>query len=466
MKYQYKTEPRDYQRRALHKMVRVERGALWLPMRAGKTKIAVDWASVLSLSRDVTRVLVLTHTVTTLGVWRSEFEKHCPVDYSVGIQEPPEEGHDLEVMILNIQRVFDRERVGKSWQPTRSEMLYDWEPEMLIIDEATCVGDPSAIQTIRTYRLVQDLGIRYILELTGTPVHRTVFNAFGQFKILDDSIFGTAVTAYRQEYGVWGGFGNKRLIKLKNMKRWRRKVGPHVFQLYRIPYRKPQAQVIPVDMSPKAQRVYDEMAKEGVVTLAGSTVTAELPITRALKLAQIAAGFLKDDEGQWHLLGDHLSTAFRDTVQGLSDSEVDRIVVFARHLPGVKAAAKACQASGYQTLLLHGGVPQEKREQRIAAFHESGGKVAFVAQISTGSMGIDLSSADTTLYYELSESLLHKDQADARIRKHADKRPLTYYYFLPRGTILEHMKVALDNKMDMATYITKHPHLIHHKERG
>lgn len=466
MAYQFKTEPRDYQRRALTKMVKVERGALWLPMRAGKTKIAVDWASYLSQHRDVTRVLVLTHTVTTLGVWRQEFEKHCPVDYSVGIQEVPEAGHDLEVMVLNIQRVFDRERVGKSWQATRSEMLYEWEPQMLIIDEATCVGDPSAIQTIHTYRLVQELGIRYILELTGTPVHRKVFNAFGQFKILDDSIFGTAITQYRQQYGVWGGFGNKRLIKLKNIKRWRKKVEPHVFQLYRIPYRKPVEQVIPIEMTPKARRIYDEMAKEGVVTIKGATVTAELPIVRALKLTQIAAGFLKDDDGKWHLVGDHLSSAFRDTVQDLSDSEVERIVVFARHLPGVAAAARACQAAGYQTLLLHGGVPQELREQRIAAFHESGGKVAFVSQISTGSMGIDLSVADTTLYYELSESLLHKDQADARIRKHADKRALTYYYFLPRYTILEHMKEALDNKMDMAQYITKHPELIHHKERG
>lgn len=79
-------------------------------------------------------------------------------------------------------------------------------------------------------------------------------------------------------------------------------------------------------------------------------------------------------------------------------------------------------------------------------------------------MGIDLSAADTCLFYTLTESLLHKEQADARIRLHGDKRALTYYYFLPEGTVLEAMYHALHEKMDMTDYILKHPELIHHEE--
>lgn len=79
-------------------------------------------------------------------------------------------------------------------------------------------------------------------------------------------------------------------------------------------------------------------------------------------------------------------------------------------------------------------------------------------------MGIDLSAADTCLYYTLPSSLLHKDQADARIRIHGDKRPLTYYYFIPEDTYLEVMRQALKEGMDMAEYVAKHPSIIHHLE--
>lgn len=470
MKYKYKTQPRNFQRRALKKMIgdsgRTGCGALWMPMRSGKSKVAVDWASVLHLKYGVRRVLVLTHTVTTFGVWRMEFAKHCSVPYTLGIQEFPDPcPNGIEVLVLNIQNVYGREFYSKrEWAPTHNKELYKWGPDAIVIDEATCIGDPGAVQTAHLYRLVQKVGVRFILELTGTPVHRKIWGAFGQFKVLDDSVFGTAITAYRSQYGLWGGYGNKTLLRLRNIKRWRKKVEPYVYQMHRVPHRKPVEQIIPVELAPRTWALYDEMEKEALAHVDGKSILAPIVLTKLLKCCQIAAGWIRDEDGEWHHVGTELRDAFADTVQSLSDSEVNRIVVFARHLPELQDAALACKRAGYKTLLLHGGVKAEEREQRIARFSDPGGKWAFVSQISTGSMGIDLSAADTTLYYTLTESLLHKDQADARIRIHGDKRALTYYYFLPRGTHLETMYLALKGKMDMVDFIAKHPDLIHHQE--
>jgi len=237
-----------------------------------------------------------------------------------------------------------------------------------------------------------------------------------------------------------------------------------VFQLHRIPYRKPVEQVIPVELSPRSWALYDDMEREAVASVNGKTVVAPIVLTQLLKCCQIAAGWIRDEDGTWHRVGTDLRDAFADTVQGLADSDVRRIVVFARHLPELRDAALACKQAGYKTLLLHGGVEADKREQRIARFHDPGGAWAFVSQISTGSMGIDLSAADTALFYTLTESLLHKDQADARIRRRKEKRALTYYYFLPRGTHLETMYLALKEGMNMVDYVVKHPDLIHHEE--
>lgn len=475
-KYYYKTRPRPYQVRALKKMLkpkaggRLIGGALWMPMRSGKSKVAIDFAAVLNQKYGVKRVLVLTHSITTIPVWRNQWALHCPKPYVLSTAAQPDFPDEcpMEVLVLNIQRVFDRERIGKGWQPAPNRALYRWKPEVVIIDESTCIGDPSAVQTAHLYRLITKLGIRFVLQLTGTPVHRKIWGAFGQFKVLDDSVFGTSIVAYRTRYGEWGGYGKKKLLRLRRIKGWRRRVEPFVFQMFRVPYRKPIEVIIPVELSEKSRALHDRMEKESFVKFQreGKTrkVTAPIPLTRALKCAQIAAGFVRDDDGTWHTVGSELRDSFAQTVQDLADSEVKRIVVFARHIPELRAAALSCKAAGYRTLLLHGGVEQDKREQRIAAFHDPGGYKAFISQVATGSMGIDLSAADTCLYYTLPASLLHKDQADARIRLHGDKRPLTYYYFIPQGTYLEVMLKALREGMDMATYVARHPSIIHHTE--
>jgi Type III restriction enzyme, res subunit/Helicase conserved C-terminal domain len=475
--YKYKTKPRNFQVRALKKMLKPKGGgnfvggALWMPMRSGKTKVAIDFCCVLKQKYGVKKVLVLTHSVTTIPVWRAEWAKHAPIDYVLSTSAQPDfpKNAPFQVLVLNIQRVFDREKLSSGWQPAPNKALYKWKPDVVIVDEATCVGDPGAVQTAHLYRLVTKLGIRFVLELTGTPVHRKIWGAFGQFKILDDSVFGTALGAYKTKYGEWGGYDRKKLLRLRRIKTWRRKVEPYVFQMFRIPFRKPIEIIIPVELSDKTRNLHDRMEKESIVKFKRKgqtiTVTAPIPLTRALKCAQIAAGFVRDDDGTWHVVGTDLRDSFASTVQDLADSEVKRIVVFAKHIPELRAAALACKAAGYRTLLLHGGVEADKREQRIAAFHDPGGYKAFISQVATGSMGIDLSAADTTLYYTLPQSLLHKDQADARIRLHGDKRPLTYYYFIPEGTYLEVMKLALKEGMDMAQYIAHHPDIIHHLER-
>lgn len=477
MKYQFKTPPRKFQTRALKKMVQVERGALLLPMRSGKTKVAIDWACVLHLKHGITRILVVTHTPTTFGVWRNEFKKHCPLAYDlrVGAEDYQEDlwkgsrRPDLYVWVLNVQRVYGRQHYEEGWDVVDNKELIKWRPEAIVVDEATAIGNPSAVQSRKLYGLQDKCGVRFKLLLTGTPLHRgkNILDTFGMWKFMDDSVFGTTVTSFRSTFGLFGGFNGKTLLKVRNIKLFRSKIEPHVYQLLRVPYREPVHQVIPVELSAKERRIYDDMVQKNIARI-GSRVEVEAPIvlTRLLKEAQIAAGWIRDADKEWHRVGRSLRDSFSVLVGDLLASEVKKIVVYARHLPELRDAAEVLKEQGYGVLLLHGGVPAGKREERIAAFHERVGPIAFVSQIATGSMGIDLSCADTTVYYTLTESLLHKDQADARIRLHGDKRTLTYYYLIPEGTVLETMYLALRAKRSLVEFVMHHPNLIHHRERG
>jgi hypothetical protein len=437
-------------------------------MRSGKSKVAIDWASVLAASGKISRVLIVTHSPTTFGVWRSEIRKHCPLDFRVGLDSDDVKFSvkALNFWIVNIQSVYAREMYeDRSWDAIPRKDIYDWRPDALVVDEATVVGDPTALQTIMLYRLQKDLGIRYKLQLTGTPVHRKKQGAFGQFKILNEDVFGTDLGIYKAQFCVYGGYLDKTLLRYRNTKRWRKKVEPWVFHLKRNPIRPPVEQIIPVDLTPRTWGKYYDMEKEAIYELDnGDTVLAPIMLTRLLKCAQIAAGWIRDEEGEWHRVGTELRDSFADHVLRLRESGVRKLVVYCRHLPELRDATVALRDAGYKTLLLHGGVHHEQRELKIDRFHSSNHFTAFVSQISTGSMGIDLSAADTTIYYTLTESLLHKEQADARIRTHADKRALTYYYFLPQGTVLETMYLALKDKRDLVDFVMNHKAIIHHEE--
>jgi hypothetical protein len=87
-------------------------------MRGGKSKIAIDWACVLHLKHGITRILVVTHSPTTWGVWRNEVRKHCPMNAVIAEGEPDFDPRDmrraqspdcktwLEFLIVNVQSIY------------------------------------------------------------------------------------------------------------------------------------------------------------------------------------------------------------------------------------------------------------------------------------------------------------------------------------------------------------------------
>lgn len=454
MKYKFKTPPRAHQVKALKKLLPHGGGGLFMPMRSGKTKTAIDFAGILHSTGKVDRVLVVC-TLSTIGVWQNEIRKHLPDSCSA-----------LEWKIINYERLFDRlyndPDEPNSWVPTKSSKLYKYSPQLIIVDEGHKLGDPSTVQSQSLYRLAKHLDVEHRLLLTGTPLHRKPFYIFGQFKFLDEGIFGTAFGQFKRRYGVWGGYGNYTLLKYINLGEMRRKIMPYVYYLKHIPEREPVHTIIPITLSPHARKKYKELSVESILELSGNrTVTADMVLTRLLRLSQIASGVIKDDEGALVRVSHDKRDAFRDWLDEARESEMHKIVVACRFLHEIKECAEVCKELGYRVLLLHGGVKSARtREQRIQSFHVTDKPTVFISQVSAGSLGIDLSVADTMLFYGPTPSLIDFDQMCARIRLWKDKRPLTYYHLLAEDTIDMLTFASLKAKRNIAEVILDKPKLL------
>ena len=427
-----------------------------MPMRSGKTKVAVDFCGAMHLKMGVTRVLIVC-PLSVVGVWKNELRKHLD----------PKILDSMEFRVINYELLYDREqwREGgeRGWYPVDNQELIDYAAEIIILDESHRIGNPSSVVSKKAFKLGKDAPYKVIL--TGTPIHRKPFSLFGQFKFLRPEVFGTNYTWFKKKYGLWGGYGNYKLLQYINQEDMRKKIAPFTYYMRHVPERPPTHEVIPVPLQ-ESFEIYNEMASESYVEIAGRSVSAEIIVTKILRLKQILGGWTKDEDGEWIRVGSEKKRIATDFLKEARSNGIRKLVLYAEHIPELKDAAVAARKAGYEIILFHGGVSGPDRERRIAEFEETKKPTVFIAQIRTGSEGIDLSSASTVVYYSLTRDLVAYDQSMARIRKYKDRRPLSYYYLLGKQgddeppTMDEINYLAIREGLDVVEFLMNHPELL------
>lgn len=455
MKYRPKTKPWPHQKRALKFLIRHRGGAVFVPMRGGKCKITLDFAHAAELAWGIQRLCVVA-PLSALGTWKSEIRKHLPDE------------SELEILLINYERLYKRESTGegREWEPIDHDRLAAWiehKSTLMVCDESHRLAKPTSLQSKKAYRLGQAAKLRVIL--TGTAWHRKPIGIFGQLRFLDDRVLGTSYSAFKGQYAVYGGYGGFILKHYINLDILKSKVKSKAFTMKYVPLHPPTEQVIPVPLGKEAVDAYRQMAEESLVELRDSDVVATIPLTRALRLAQIAGGWAKDEEGQTHRIHTDLREAYRDWLKDRYEEGLEKLVVYARFRPELLDVAQTSASMGYQVLLLHGGVSGNKREQRIAEFDETSTPTVFVVQVNTGSEGIDLSASEIAVYYSLPQDLVPWDQSHARIRKFKDKITRGYYYFIPelpegKPTVTGITLASLKAGKDLAETMDKDPLMV------
>lgn len=453
-KYKFKRKPRGWQVRALRKLMERDGGAIFAPMRSGKTKVVVDFIGVKAAKGEAKRVVIVA-PLSALGEWRRSLAQDLPDDARVKIK------------LLNYERVYAREHDGDGgWYPVDNKKLLKKRVDMLVVDESHRAGDARTLANMKLWQLVKKWDPTVVL-LTGTPLHRGPLKVFGQWKLLDHSVFGTSMTAYRRQYFVSSGYGGyKWTLTEKGTKKLRRKMAPDTFFMHHVPERDPVEVNVKFPLQ-ESEAAYRALADTGFVSLGNrGTVDAENPLVRHLRLAQAVGGKIGTDDDGLQRVGREKTRAFEDLVRQFEDSEIPKFVVGCRFLFELAAAGKVAKKHGYTPLLYYGGVKEADREQRLLKFHETRKPTVFISQISTGSLGVDLSCAETMVLWSLTRSLVDFDQFKARIRLYREKRALTYYYLLGEGTVDEVNLLALHQGYDVVKFITEHPEFLSYRELG
>lgn len=248
--YKFKTRPYRHQVDALKKLKKNGwGGALLMEPRTGKTKVAIDYASILHIRGRVNRVLIFC-PAGVMGVWEEEIPKHCPVKHRITLWDKdarketdlPRFGQDiLDFVIVNYEAAstagslrrdpktgkvcyWRQYRKGARYKPQPDQFLRDehsrelilddegepqidfqarkirdrkggryefrkriaaWQPQLICLDESHRIKNPSAAKS-RSIKQFKNMA-DYRVIMTGTVVTKAkrIYDIYGQWQFLN-----------------------------------------------------------------------------------------------------------------------------------------------------------------------------------------------------------------------------------------------------------------------------------------
>ena len=469
VKYRFKTEPYGYQLRALNKIKKLDGVAgLYMEMGTGKTKVAIDWAGIGYYNYDVKRVLVIC-PLSVIGVWQRQIKEHLPFFARVRALtgSTPERAALIRRMIRSPQPsqdwlIINYEGIWRGDGRNRIEdLLEKWGPDLVICDEGHRIKSSSAKQSKTAARIGSYADQRLIL--TGTPITKSPLDLFGQFRFLDNSIFGSNWYKFKNRYGVWGGWGRYQLKGYKHLDEIIENVRDNTFRIKKeqaIDLPEKVSVTVPVQIGQKATEYYKKMAKEMIIEIEETHATAAIVLVMILRLSQITSGFIKDIEGDIRTFDNGKLNVCLDLLDDILAQD-KKVVIFVRFRYDIERLEEAIKKKfKRQPLILSGTVPMKERDGLIQRFQNDKSEKVFIAQIQAGSLGIDLTAASVAIFYSLDYSYANYVQAQDRLHRIGQTNKVTYYHLVVPHTIDSLTLSVLKQKGDLAHAIVHDPRIL------
>lgn len=487
MKYRFHTTPYKHQKQALRKIIETGgAAALLMEPRTGKTKVAIDYLSILARAGKIDRAVIVA-PARVLDVWIEQFHEHCPVRFNIILWDkdarkqplpPVRSVHQLSILLVNYEAFGTPGRKLRSGRRSKTtgrfanrKAIIKWingSPCAGILDEAHKIKSPSgrASTMVVSMRPLFD----YRLILTGTPVTKAkrTFDIYMLWKFLNPERFADwpTVDEFKNHFGRWthrNGF--PQFLRPRNTAQLNELLLEDSFIIKREDCLDLPPQMPPVfrhvDLAERTADVYDTLAEEMVATLLEGEkehlLEASIPLVLTLRLTQVTGGFCKSTEGDIVTLGGEKLYVLEELFDEAVENE-DKLIVAARFRAELDAIQALAERKGLPVYPLRGGISRDESSENVRAFREVQGAAVVAMNPQAGGVGIDLSTASHMIWYSLPTSWVDYTQACDRIA--LSPTSITYTYLLARHTVDEFLYDTLQTDGDVARALLKNPKVV------
>jgi len=361
-------------------------------------------------------------------------------------------GEFLRVFVVNYDAIVRKE--GAAWKTVQK--MQGMHKCFVAFDESQRIKNPTAARTKRALEMAAAATIVRILS--GTPATESPLNLWPQGTAIGVKPWPRSYFAFRNRYCITrqrsfpGRKAFTEIVGYKNTEELERILEPFTFRITRkeawpeTPDK--QYSKLYVEMGTKQQRAYDEMKKKLRTELEnGEEVTAQLAITKLMRLQQITGGFVGVDSGGVEALPD--SQRLPTLVDYLEDVE-GKVIIWSRYTAEIDAIVEALRDCGRNPVRFDGKTSNTDRELAKAAFRAGAlnDYTDFVGNMAAGDVGLTLDGAGTVIYYSNHDSLDKRLQSEDRPVSITNK--VQVVDMVARGTVDEKIIKALREKRDLS----------------
>lgn len=432
--------PHAYQKRAADFVVEHEACGLFLEMGLGKTVTTLTAIDELMNNRfEITRVLVIAPLRVAATVWAEEAQKwdhlkHLRVQKILG-----QRGQRVWALRQKADiYVINRENVDWLVNYIQQSKIR-WPFDMVVIDELSSFKSASSAR-FKALRRARP-AIKRIVGLTGTPAPNGLIDLWSQIYLLDrGERLGKTLGSYRLAY-FDEGRRNAQIVfnwvpkpgaeeaiydRLKDIC-----ISMKAEDYLTLPERIDR--VVKVPLPPAVQKQYALLEKDLVLPLVqDEVITAQNAAVVAGKLLQMANGAIYDEDKKAHVMHSAKLEALEDLIEAANGQPV--LVYYAYQHDLQRIMEKFPQARQLST---SGDVDDW-----------NAGKIPILlAHPDSAGHGLNLQRGGHILvWYGLTWSLEKYQQANARLHRQGQDRPVTIYHLIAAGTMDEQVMKILDGK--------------------
>jgi non-specific serine/threonine protein kinase len=398
---------------------------------------------------------LLVLPASLLANWKAEMRRFAPTLIAHFVHPSELSKADLAAIAEDPLKTLSGADVVLTTYGTllRQKWLLDLGWQLVILDEAQAIKNPSALQT----RAVKELKSDARIALTGTPLENRLSDLWSLFDFLCPGLLGSAAR-FKEFVKALERREQDRYAPLGNL------VRPYILRRL-----KTDKDII-ADLPDKTEmKAYCGLAKKQAALYAKSVDELAraldglegmkrrgLVLAYLLRLKQICnhpsqftgdGGYEPADSGKF----DRLRALCEEIA-----SRQEKALVFTQFREMTEpVAAFLAGVFGREGLVLHGGTAVKNRKALIDAFQKEDGPPFFVLSLKAGGTGINLTAASHVIHFDRWWNPAVENQATDRAFRIGQNRNVVVHKFICRGTVEEKIDALIEEKRELADGILK-----------
>jgi len=341
--------------------------------------------------------------------------------------------------------------------------IKSWNPEAIVIDESQRIKNGQSKRAKKVIELADSTKFRYLL--TGTPILNTPMDIFAQWRALDKGkSFGSNFFAFRAKYFYDKNANMPKHVHFPNWQirpdsyneinsiiymRAMRAIKSECLDLPPLVYQKYY-----VELSQEQKKLYKEMKDHFITSINNKLITAEIALTKMMRLLQIISGFVKTEEDENIILNPNPRlNALEEILEDIIPEH--KVLVWACFKENYHAIAKMLTDKNISFVQAHGEVSTKNKFSAVDEFNNNPDCKVFLGHPGSLGIGINLVQASYSIYFNRTHNLEHDIQSSARNYRGGSEihDKITRIDIIAKDTIDEVILQVLENKTSNAEKI-------------